>query len=124
MKPKLSINANFSELENYKAINYIVDMVDWNDVREAMLCLDWKWGSDGTPEVYQLKQTALELAERAVSEVIKSKSEYYTETGGISVNAKYYGDNGDVYLKVSFVLSSWDNSLWRLNSRRTPYKPL
>jgi hypothetical protein len=111
MQPKLSINANFSELENYKAIHHIVDMMKWSDVREAMLCLDWQWHGDGVPEVYQLKQTALELAECAVSEVIKSKSEWYTETGGISVNAKYYSDNGDVYLKVSFVLSSWDNSL-------------
>jgi hypothetical protein len=111
MTGRLSIHKDNSELDNFKAINQVVDMLDWYKVHKVMKSLDWVWGFEGSvPEVYELKETALKYAEEAISQAFKSQSGYCCESGGIRVNAKYYLE-GDVHLEVMFILESWDNSL-------------
>lgn len=108
----LSININNTELDNFKAINRTVDMLEWEDVHKVMKYLNWKWASSqGVPEIYELKESALRLAEEAVAATIKAKAGRYCATGGIECETNYYPDTGCIYLKVNFVLSGWDNSL-------------
>ena len=108
----LSIHKNNSEVANYKAINQIVNMIDWHVVHKVMKYLDWTWmGSEnGVPEVYELKAKALSYGEQAVAEVIARGDEYFIESGGIRVQAKMYPE-GDIWLHVAFILKSWDNSI-------------
>jgi len=112
MTQLLSININNSELDNFKAINSIVDMVKWDEVHKVMKYLDWKWtSSDGVPEIYELKETALRLAEACVAGTIKHKSGWFSATGGIEVDTKFYPETGCICLRVNFVLTGWDNSI-------------
>lgn len=112
MTGRLSIHKDNSELENFKAINSIVDMVDWNRVHDVMKFLSWEWSSceTGVPEVYELKKHALKYSEYVLEGVLKSQNEFFTECGGIRVEAKMFPE-GDIWLHVSFVLAGWDNYL-------------
>ena len=111
-KQLLSININNSELENYKAINQIIDMIEWHEVHKVMTFLDWKWASsDGVPEIYQLKESALRLAEEVVVATIKDKAGRFSATGGVECETGFYEETGCIYLRVNFVLSGFDNSI-------------
>jgi len=111
MTQLLSINIKNSELENFKAINSIVDMMEWGEVHKVMAFLDWQWHNEGVPEIYELKESALRLAEACVAGTIKHKSGWFSATGGIEVDTKFYPETGCVYLRVNFVLTGWDNSI-------------
>ena len=112
MTQLLSIHKDNSDIANYKAITQIVDMLDWHVVHKVMKYLDWTWmtSQNGVPEVYELKQQALEYGEKVVAEVIERGDEYFIESGGIRVQAKMYPE-GDIWLHVAFILESWDNSI-------------
>ena len=110
MTQLLSIHKDNTELENFKAINQVVDMIDWHLVHKVMKYLDWEWMSseNGVPEVYQLKAKALEYGEQAVHRVKHSGSEYFIESGGIRAQAKIDSD-GDIFLEVMFILESGES---------------
>ena len=112
MTQLLSINIHNTGLENFKAINRVVDMVEWGEVHKVMKYLDWKWASsDGVPEIYELKESALRLAEACVAGTIKHKNGWFSATGGIECDTKFYPETGCIYLRVNFVVSGWDNSI-------------
>ena len=112
MTQLLSINIHNSELDNFKAIHRVVDMVEWDEVHKVMKYLDWKWASsEGVPEIYELKESALRLAEEAVADTIKYAARRFIATGGIEVDTEFYEETGCVYLKVNFVVSGYDNLL-------------
>lgn len=111
-KQLLSINVNNTELENFKAINNVVNMVEWDEVHKVMKYLNWKWASsDGVPEIYELKESALRLAEEVVAATIKAKSGRFSATGGVECETYFYQNTGCILLRVNFVLTGYDNAL-------------
>lgn len=111
---KLSIHISNSELDNYKAVVDIVNMVDWARVSSVMKHLDWKWynceSEGGIPQWHELSKSALELSYDAVVRTLSCKHGCRGGTGGIEYHTTYF-DDGSVGLKVMFVLTDWDNYL-------------
>jgi len=112
MTERLTIHKDNSDLDNFKAINRVVDMMDWGKVHKVMTYLDWIWASadNGVPEIYQLKEHALHEAEKYVNLSIEQKEGYLTSCGGIQIRTHYF-EEGDVALTIQFVLEEWDNYL-------------
>jgi hypothetical protein len=112
MTERLSIHKDNSELNNFKAINHVVNMMDWGKVHKVMESLDWIWSSSdhGIPDIYQLKEHALHEAEKYVNLSIENKKDYLTSCGGIQIRTHYF-EEGDVALTVQFVLEEWHNYL-------------
>ena len=92
-------------------INEILDFFDFERVKKVMDHLNWEWaGSDGVPEIYELRQHARKLMNTAVTECIKSKQEdYFTECGGFRVECNKYNDDPKIYIRLSFNVTSWEN---------------
>ncbi len=92
-------------------INEILDFFDFERVKKVMDHLNWEWvGSDGVPEIYELRQHARKLMNTAVNECIKSKQEdYFTECGGFRVECNKYNDDPKMYIRLTFNVTSWEN---------------
>ena len=92
-------------------INEILDNFSFEKVKKVMDFLNWEWfGSNGVPEIYELRQHARKLMNTAATECVKSQQQdYFTECGGFRVEANKYEGNAKVYLRLSFNLESWEN---------------
>jgi hypothetical protein len=92
-------------------INEILDNFDFEKVKRVMDFLNWEWaGSNGVPEIYELRQHARKLMNTAVTECLKSKgTDYTTECGGFRVECNKYEGDPKIYLRLSFNLESWEN---------------
>lgn len=101
--------SNFDDPTN--DINEILDNFNFEKVKKVMDFLNWEWfGSNGVPEIYELRQHARKLMNTAVTECLKSKeTDYFTECGGFRVECNKYKDDPKIYLRLSFNLESWEN---------------
>ena len=92
-------------------IDDILYCFNFEKVKKVMDFLNWEWvGSDGVPEIYELRKHSRKLMNRAVTECIKSKQQdYFTECGGFRVECNKYEDDPKVYIRLSFNLESWEN---------------
>nr|QMP83156.1 MAG: hypothetical protein [Caudoviricetes sp.] len=109
IKPSTPKEYNFDDPTNN--INEILDNFNFEKVKKVMDFLNWEWvGSNGVPEIYELRQHARKLMNTAVTECIKSKQEdYFTECGGFRVECNKYEDDPKMYIRLSFNIESWDN---------------
>ena len=92
-------------------IDEILDCFNFEKVKKVMDFLNWEWfGSNGVPEIYELRQHARKLMNTAVTECIKSKhQDYFTECGGFRVECNKYEDDPKMYIRLSFNLESLEN---------------
>ena len=85
-----------------EAIDYIMDVFDFDKVHKVMEFLQWRWADEGVPDKYYIRSEARRLLKYA----IENKSD--VATGGFIV--KYYPpDNNSVeWIKLAFELEDWD----------------
>lgn len=100
----------FDENKIRDDIDQILDCFDFEKVKKVMDFLNWEWfSSNGVPEIYELRKHARRLMNIAVAECIKTNQKYFTECGGFRVECDKYEDDPKVYIRLSFVLTSWGN---------------
>lgn len=90
-------------------IDDIMDNFDFDRVHDTMEMLGWGWvapdtGDYGIPEISELRKRARGLMKEAMA---SSLSSYRIATGGFQVDKTT--EEGEVFLSLSFVLTSWDN---------------
>ena len=95
-------------------INEILDEFDFERVNEVMKSIYWQWvmpdGGYRTPSIPELRKHARKLLEETISGLISSnESDYCVECGGFRAEADKYENNPKIYIKLSFVLTSWEN---------------
>ena len=95
-------------------INEILDQFDFEKVNEVMKSIHWGWimpdGSYHIPSIPELRKHARNLLEESVSCLIRSKeSDYCIESGGFRAEADKYEDDPKIHMKLSFVVTSWEN---------------
>ena len=92
-----------------ETIDDIMDNFDFEKVHEAMTLLGWRWVDHDSkafeiPEISKLRKRARRLMQDAMGSHMPS---YSTGTGGFEVDKETI--EGEVYLSLSFVLTSWNN---------------
>lgn len=96
--------------QDREAIDEILDCFDFYKVEQVMKHLEWKWHScGGVPERWDLRKSARESLEQVATNLNTKASEYYIGTGGFFAEGKLYPGDTKKYLKLSFVVSEWDN---------------
>ena len=91
-------------------IDEIMENFNWDRVHRAMQALNWKWciyngkdpGVNKIPDISDLMDTAKYL----LNQVAKEPVGYALLTGGLE--AEKIGDKQPGYLKLTFVLATWD----------------
>lgn len=95
-----------------KDIQEIMDEFNWERVHKTMLFLNWQWWDTGVPTTEQLKKRARTFLGEAINSVLtsdKKKYKYLTGTGGLVAEARRYKDEDKIYIKLEFILTSWEN---------------
>ena len=95
-------------------INEILDEFDFERVNDVMEAICWEWvmsdGRYGIPSIPELRKQSRRLLEETVSNLISSKeTQYYIESGGFRAEANKYDDDPKIYIRLSFVVTSWEN---------------
>lgn len=93
-------------------IDDIIDWFDFERVHEVMVFLDWKWGEPGEiPETPELRKRARQILRETCESLLKSELlSTFMETGGFRVTVdRDTVDSSEIYIRLSFELSSWDN---------------
>ena len=95
-------------------INDILDLFDFERVNDVMNSVCWEWvmsdGRYGIPSIPELRKQSRRLLEETVSALISSKeTQYYIESGGFRAEANKYDDDPKIHIKLSFVVTSWEN---------------
>lgn len=92
-------------------INSILDYFDFQRVLKVMTALDWTWWfTDGVPEIWDVRKEARQRLEEAVKGLIHSgEKRWFSACGGFLAEAEIEEGNPKIYLKLSFVVSEWDN---------------
>lgn len=97
-----------------KMIQDIIDEFDFDTCHRVMKFLNWEWVSCGVPSVNELKKNANYLLQGAIEGCLSSKDflqgqTYHSATGGLMAEAIKNKYNHLIHLKLSFVLSEWEN---------------
>lgn len=110
IKPEPKIEYTFND-QVRDEIDSILDCFDFAKVSEVMTALDWTWwDTDGVPEIWDLRKMARERLKSAVKGLISSgEKRYYSACGGFFAEAEIEEGNPKIYMKLSFVVSDWDN---------------
>ena len=110
IKPIPKIEYTFSD-EVKESIEGLLDCFDFQRVLEVMNALNWSWWfTDGVPEIWDVRKEARQRLKEAVKGLINSgKKRYYSSCGGFLAEAETEEGNPKIYLKLSFVVSEWDN---------------
>ena len=100
--------------EIYNDLNHILDEFDFERVNDVMKSICWEWvmsdGRYGIPSIPELRKHARKLLEETVSGLISSnESDYCIECGGFRAEADKYENDKKIYIKLSFVVTSWEN---------------
>lgn len=90
-----------------KEVREILEEFDFIKVNEVMKFLNWTWYDGDVPNIAKLILQASELLEEVYSEVEKTKEDSFRGTGGFE--AKGFYEENEIYLRLSFVLTDWDN---------------
>lgn len=91
-------------------INHIMDNIDYHEIHNVMTLLDWTWlNSMGVPSVEEMKKLSSEILNKAagMASIGDEGRTYMVETGGFRAEATL--EDGDIYLRLTFALESWDN---------------
>lgn len=110
IKPIPKIEYSLNE-EVRDEIESILDCFDFAKVLETMNALNWSWWfTDGVPEIWDLRKEARHRLKEAVKGLINSgEKRYYSSCGGFLAEAEIEEGNPKIYLKLSFVVSDWNN---------------
>lgn len=110
IKPEPKIEYSFND-QVRDEIDSILDCFDFQRVLEVMTALDWTWwDTDGVPEIWDLRKMARERLREAVRGLIRTgEKRYYSACGGFFAEAEIEEGNPKIYMKLSFVVSDWDN---------------
>lgn len=100
----------------FKAVENIVDNIEWEKIYKTMICLDWKWcNSSGlaTPSVQQLRNRATSQLEETICHALLHNCDWSISSGGIETSVTFYEDPDTLAGKIpqaelKFVLDSWD----------------
>lgn len=92
-----------------ETIDDIMDNFDFDRVHDTMEMLGWGWvdrdtGDYAIPEISELRKRARGLMKEAM---VSRQPSYRIATGGFQVDKTT--EKGEVFLSLSFVLTSWDN---------------
>lgn len=94
-------------------IEYCIEHFDFDKVKKVMDFLEWRWwngspeGSFGVPSTIKIFRYAQDKLEETYSECEFRKKDFFIESGGLIAEAFYYPEEeGGIYLKLSFVLTS------------------
>lgn len=93
-------------------ITDILDCFDFQRVLKTMESLDWSyWFTGGdVPAIWDLRKEARQRLKEAVKGLIRSgEKRYYSSSGGFFAEAEITEGDPKIYLKLSFVVSDWDN---------------
>ena len=95
-------------------INDILDEFDFERVNDVMKSVCWEWvmsdGRYGIPSIPELRKQSRRLLEETVSGLISSKeTQYFIESGGFRAEANKYDDDPKIHIRLSFVVTSWEN---------------
>jgi hypothetical protein len=92
----------------------IMEEFDFEKVQKAMRALNWTWrGSDQSPTVPELQETAEDLLISAIDGIQKERYmepdvSYYAGTGGFEATAALGMDRKLCHLSLKFIVSEWD----------------
>ena len=97
-----------TELEIYKLAVDVCKHLDYNKIYKVMDLLEWEWYGVGVPTETDVFDTAVRLSVDAINCSLEASSGVGgISTGGLHAVAEMY--EGEMTLKVSFILDEWDN---------------
>jgi len=83
-------------------IDDILDEFDFEQVHKVMVFLKWEWSGEGVPTIGRLRKRAREMLNYAAEHADGTSG-----TGGFYVRKEVW--DGETFLALSFVVTSWDN---------------
>ena len=94
----------------YKEVEAILDDFDFYRVQKAMQILNWTWATtdNEVPEVGDLRRVARQLLNQ-VYVALDVQDEFSVSTGGFKASGRVYPRSSKKYLRLEFIISSWDN---------------
>ena len=95
--------------KHYETIMDCLDEFDFDRVHKVMMHLNWTYSDcKDVPTVEYLRKNARKYLMEVAKQVLETKSEYITGTGGFRYEAKLYED-GYLWLRMAFEIEDWDN---------------
>lgn len=94
----------------YKEVETILDDFDFYKVQKTMQALNWTWASTGAevPDIGDLRRVARQLLNQ-VYVVLDVQDEFSVATGGFKAEGRMFTRSNKKYLRLDFIISSWDN---------------
>lgn len=90
------------------AIDEVMDWFDFDRVHQTMTFLKWNWGTEGVPTIQDLRKFVRENMKRTYYTLVDNNKDYDgIATGGFCIECVRDKEDGVIYFKVRFELTSW-----------------
>lgn len=100
--------------KKYDMINEVLAWFDFTRVHKAMVALNWTWAGQGTPDISELKESAMQRMNEAIKQAVDKKNTEHQDVGWISssggLKATAWRDENYnlARIQLEFVVSDWD----------------
>ncbi len=100
--------------KKYDMINEVLAWFDFVKVHKTMVALDWEWAGEGTPDLQQLKESAMQRMNEAIIQATdKDNLEHQdigwiSNSGGLKATAWRDENHNLARIQLEFVVSDWD----------------
>jgi hypothetical protein len=96
-------------MDKNKAIENILENLDFDKIHKVMTFLDWKWfESEEVPTIGKIVTNVQKHLSRTIDEALEAREDKTIKTGGFAYYATLDDKKELDYVQVIFELTSWE----------------